>query len=166
MDDFITPDSIRTLSPPALALRQLLEGISQRLFGAPWHPGITTLGWRLAVEPVGSVTVTTAAGPEAVAEARQALTWWAESGEVWLVETPDGLHELPIPHWIASLTPIEEPTSALADPDVQLSVAMNDTRCARCGAEINVGDTYGLVEVPGGARGWCCQDCVVGAATA
>ncbi len=81
---------------------------------------------------------------------------------MWLVEAEDGLRELPIPHWIAMQTPVEEPASALADRNVQLAVAMSPTRCARCGAEIEIGDPFGLVKLPGGPGGWCCQECVVG----
>lgn len=158
------PAPARTsLTPPALALRLLCESVCHRWFGAPWHQGITELAWSLATEPADSVVVA-GVDPDTVAEARQAFAWWADRGEVWLQETDDGLVELPIPHWIAARTPVEEPVSALEDPNVQLAVATSDTRCARCGVEIGSGDTYGLVQVPDGPSGWCCQRCVTGAA--
>ncbi len=134
------------------------------IWGTPWHPGVTELGWRLATEPVGAVDlgpgIDTAMG--SVAEARTALAWWVEHGEMWLTESPDGLSELPIPHWIASRTPVEEPASALADPNVQLAVSTRETRCARCGTDISIGQTFGLVRVPNGPAGWCCEPCVIG----
>jgi len=150
------------LSPPAVGLRLLCEAVCRRWFEAPWHPGITELAWALATEPAGTVVVG-GVDEAALAEARHAFAWWADRGEVWLQETDDGLVELPIPHWIAGRTPVVEPVSTLEDPNVQLAVATARTRCARCGVVIEVGDTYGLVQVPDGPAGWCCQACVTGA---
>ncbi|MDH4170379.1 MAG: hypothetical protein OEW42_12405 [Acidimicrobiia bacterium] len=164
MDKSSVPGVAKTaLTPPALALRLLCEAVSRRWFGADWKTGITDLAWRLATEPTGSVSVEGVA-PADLAAGRQAFAWWADRGEVWLEETDAGLVELPIPHWIAARTPVEEPASALEDPNVQLAVATAATQCARCGAPIAVGDTYGLVQMPDGPSGWCCHDCVTGAA--
>ena len=163
MDVFSVPPPARTpLTPAAIAFRQLCEATSQRWYGVAWQPGITDLVWRLATEP-GAMPVEDV-DPADVADARQAFAWWVDRGEVWLEETDEGLVELPMAHWIASRTPVIEPVSALEDPNVQLAVATNATRCARCGADIEQGDTYGLVQVPDGPSGWCCQTCVIGAA--
>lgn len=151
------------LSPAGSSLSLLCESVCRRWWSEPWRPGITDLAWRLATEPAGSVEVPDVVDDVAVADARVAFAWWADRGEVWLDETDDGLVEMPIPHWIASRTPVEEPVSALEDPNVQLAVATSATRCARCGAAIGSGDTYGLVHVPDGPSGWCCRDCVTGA---
>ena len=164
MTDTVPRPARGPLSPAALALRLVCEATSRALWGAAWRPGITELGWRLATEPVDSVTVDD--GDEsALADARAAFAWWADRGEVWLEETEHGLVELPIAHWIASRVPVEEPVSALEDPNVQLAVASAATRCARCGVEVKVGDTFGLVRIPDGPSGWCCEQCVTGAHT-
>ena len=76
MTDTVPRPARGPLSPAALALRLVCEATSRALWGAAWRPGITELGWRLATEPVDSVTVDD--GDEsALADAR------AGDGEAW-----------------------------------------------------------------------------------
>ena len=137
------------LSPGATALWQLLRAACRSLTGLDWEEGFEHVAWAAVTSRTGIDDGLSTS-----------LRWTAENAGCWLRVTDGVPSEVALRYWPEAPRADEAPAPTDADPAVQLQTALTATGCARCGARIQPGDTYGVVRVGGQPLGHCCARCL------